>query len=86
MVTDLGDQPTPEIEPAEPPPGGVDAVEDTLYEPAPLVPDLSRIGNEQGKDEIPDAVTEREQTDTEATRDGIEDHEQREQQQKESSG
>ena len=28
MVIDLGEKPTPEIEPAEPNPGGVDAVED----------------------------------------------------------
>jgi hypothetical protein len=70
MVTDLGDQPTPEIEPAEPPPGGVDAVEETLFEPQPLVPDLSRVGNETAKDAIPDAVTERNDTDTAATRDG----------------
>ena len=33
MVIDLGEQPTPEIEPAEPPPGGVDAVEDAEYDP-----------------------------------------------------
>jgi hypothetical protein len=68
MVIDLGDQPTPEIEPAEPPPGGVDAVEDHLYEPQPLVPDLSRVGNETSKDAIPDELTEPSDTDTEATR------------------
>ena len=70
MVTDLGEQPSPEIEPAEPPPGGVDAVEESLFEKQPLVPDLSRVGNEQAKDDIPDAVTEPDQTDTAATRDG----------------
>ena len=70
MVTDLGDQPTPEIEPAEPPPGGVDAVEEALFEEQPLVPDLSRVGNERSKDAIPDAVTEPEDTGTAATRDG----------------
>ena len=58
MVTDLGEQPTPEIEPAEPPPGGVDAVEESQYDEPPLVPDLARVGNEHAKDEIPDAVTE----------------------------
>jgi hypothetical protein len=68
MVTDLGEQPTPAIEPAEPPPGGVDAVDESLYEPQPLVPDLSRIGNEGGKDEIPDELTEPDETDTQATR------------------
>jgi len=70
MVTDLGEQPKPEIEPAEPPPGGADAVEDAQFEPQPLVPDLSRVGNEQSKDEIPDAVTEPSETDTAATREG----------------
>jgi hypothetical protein len=68
MVIDLGEQPTPEIEPAEPPPGGVDAVEDAQFETPPLVPDLSRVGNEQSKDDIPDEVTEPSETDTAATR------------------
>jgi hypothetical protein len=70
MVTDLGEQPLPQIEPAEPPPGGVDAVEESLYEDPPLVPDLTRVGNELSKDEIPDAVTDRDETGTAATRDG----------------
>lgn len=69
MVTDLGEQPTPEIEPAEPPPGGVDAVEEQLFEPQPVVPDLTHIGNEGSKDAVPDAVTEPEDTDTAATQD-----------------
>jgi hypothetical protein len=66
MVIDLGDQPEPEIEPPEPPPGGVDAVEDQAFEPQPVVPDLTRVGNEHNKDEIPEAVTE---PDAAATRD-----------------
>jgi hypothetical protein len=66
MATDLGEQPTPEIEPAEPPPGGVDAVDEVLYEEQPLVPDMSRLGNEGAKD-APAEVTEPEDTDTEAT-------------------
>jgi hypothetical protein len=70
MVTDLGEQPSPEIEPAEPPPGGVDAVEERQFEEQPLVPDLSRVGNEGSKDEIPDEVTEPDDTDTGATSDG----------------
>jgi hypothetical protein len=68
MVIDLGEQPTPEVEPAEPPPGGVDAVEDAQFEPEPVVPDLSRVGNEKSKDEMPDAVTEPDDTDTAATK------------------
>ncbi|HEX3932677.1 MAG TPA: hypothetical protein VHW64_18420 [Nocardioides sp.] len=70
-MTDLGEQPSPEIEPAEPPPGGVDAVEETLYDSKPLVPDLSRLGNEGGReipDEISDEITEPSDSDTEATR------------------
>ena len=70
MVIDLGEQPAPEIEPAEPPPGGVDAVEERLFEEQPLVPDLSRVGNEGSKDEIPDEVTSPDGTDTAASSDG----------------
>jgi hypothetical protein len=62
MVTDLGDQPKPETEPSEPPPGGVDAVEEEAFEQPPLVPDLSRVGNEAAKDDIPDDVTEPDST------------------------
>jgi hypothetical protein len=70
MVTDLGERPTPEIEPAEPPPGGVDAVEDTEYEPDPLVPDLSGVGNVAAKNEVPDEITEPDETDEGPTSDG----------------
>jgi hypothetical protein len=70
MVTELGEQPTPEIQPAEPPPGGVDAVEDVLFEEQPVVPDLSQIGNEGSKGVVPDAVIEPDDNDTAATRDG----------------
>jgi hypothetical protein len=58
MVIDLGEQPTPEIEPAEPPPGGVDAVEDSQYVESPVVPDLTQIGNERSKDTLPEELTE----------------------------
>ena len=70
MVTDLGEQPTPQIEPAEPPPGGVDAVEEAEYEPDPLVPDLSRVGNASSKDEVPDEITQPDETDQGASSDG----------------
>lgn len=70
MVTDLGEQPTPEIEPAEPPPGGVDAVEDAEYEPDPLVPDLAGVGNTASKEEVPDEITEPDETDDGASSDG----------------
>jgi hypothetical protein len=78
MVTDLGEKPQPEIEPAEPPPGGIDAVEERQYEESPLVPDLSRVGNEQAKDEIPDAITEPSETDEGASSDGASQPEQEE--------
>jgi hypothetical protein len=70
MVTDLGEQPTPEIEPAEPPPGGVDAVEDEEYEPDPLVPDLNGFGNALSKDELPEEITEPDETDQGSATDG----------------
>jgi len=70
MVIDLGERPTPEIEPAEPPPGGPDAVEDAEYEPDPVVPDLTGVGNTPAKDEVPDEITEAEETDQGATSDG----------------
>jgi hypothetical protein len=78
MVTDLGEQPSPEIEPAEPPPGGADAVEESQFEEQPVVPDLSRVGNEHAKDEIPDAVTEPTETDRGASSDGASEPDQEE--------
>jgi hypothetical protein len=69
MVTDLGEQPQPEIEPAAPPPGGVDAVEEQGYDVEPVVPDLTGIGT--GFQEVlPDAITELDETDGGASNDG----------------
>jgi hypothetical protein len=67
MVTDLGEQPTPEIEPAEPAPGGVDAVEESAFDEPPVVPDLTLTGNQRAKDEMPEALTEPDDTQTEAS-------------------
>ena len=69
MVIDLGEQPTPQTEPAEPPPGGVDAVEELEYEPHPVVPDVVAVGNTPVR-EAPDEVTEPEETDDGASSDG----------------
>ncbi|HEX4470666.1 MAG TPA: hypothetical protein VH085_01755 [Nocardioides sp.] len=69
-MTDVGDQPTPEIEPAEPPPGGVDAIERVEYEVDAVVPDLGGVGNSTAKDQLPDAVTEPNDTGDGATTDG----------------
>jgi hypothetical protein len=69
-MIDLGDQPQPEIEPADPPPGGVDAVEDEQYATTPVVPDLTGVGNTASKDEAPAELSEPEDTETAATSDG----------------
>ncbi len=67
-MTDLGEMPTPEAEPAEPPPGGVDAVEESLYVPDPVVPDL---GSSLHPDlAVPSGVAEGEDTDDGASSDG----------------
>jgi hypothetical protein len=70
MVMDLGEQPTPQIEPAEPAPGGVDAVEDTQYLERPVVPDLTQIGNEGSKDTLPGELTEPDEPEQGASSDG----------------
>jgi hypothetical protein len=57
-------------EPAEPPPGGVDAVEYAEYDVDAVVPDLSGVGNTTAKDEVPDEVTEPDETDDGASTDG----------------
>jgi hypothetical protein len=69
-MIDLGEQPQPEIEPADPPPGGVDAVEDRQYTTRPVVPDLTGVGNTPSKDEAPGELREPEETDQGASTDG----------------
>jgi hypothetical protein len=69
-MIDLGEQPQPQIEPAEPPPGGVDAVEDQGYAVQPVVPDLTGVGNTPSKDEVPDELRELEETEKGASTDG----------------
>jgi hypothetical protein len=69
-MTDLGEQPTPETEPAEPPPGGVDAIDYAEYEVDAVVPDLSGVGNTAAKDQLPDEVAEPEETEDGASSDG----------------
>ena len=70
MVTDLGEQPTPEIEPADPPPGGVDAIDESEFDEPPLVPDLTQVGHLRSPDELPDEITEPEDTGDGASSDG----------------
>ena len=68
MVIDVGDQPSPEIEPGEPPPGGVDAVEG--MDERPVVPDLTLLGNAAADEYVPDELSEPEDTDEGAATDG----------------
>ena len=62
----LGPMPEPEIEPKEPNPGGVDAVDHDDLPPA--VHDLDPADNPAVEDRAPDALQESEDTDTAATR------------------
>jgi len=74
LVTDLGDQPMPEVEPAEPPPGGVDALEDRLHATEPVVPDFVSALNPHVA--VPEPVIEGEDTDEGASTDGASEPEQ----------
>ena len=73
-MTDLGDQPSPEVEPAEPPPGGVDAVEDRLYTVEPVVPDFASSLNPHVA--APEPLVEGEDTEQGASSDGASEPEQ----------
>lgn len=73
--TDLGPMPDPVIEPGEPNPGGVDALDD---DSGPIaIPDLTPAENPALDDKAPDALKEQvsdsEDTSTEATDSGPED-------------
>lgn len=62
---DLGPKPDAQIEPGEPNPGGVDAVD--ADEPRHQIPDLPTDKNPAVDDAAPDEVTQGEDTSTEAT-------------------
>lgn len=70
----LPPKPEPEIEPGEPPPGGVDAVsggdgvDGEFSEPNPASRDLHPDQNPAVEDAMPDEMTETEDTETEATK------------------
>jgi hypothetical protein len=70
----IGEQPQPHIEPAEPNPGGVDAIEGNDHEVAPVVPDLSTEDNPAVEDAAPDELTQQlaepEETEDGASTDG----------------
>lgn len=82
MASDLGPMPTPRIEPGEPNPGGVDAVED---DSGPiLIPDLTPEENPAIEEKVPDPLVDEvkgaEDTSTTATRsaDGADDQPEKE--------
>jgi 8-oxo-dGTP pyrophosphatase MutT (NUDIX family) len=72
MVIELGEQPQPHVEPAEPNPGGVDALPDVDL--TPVVPDLSLSDNPAVDDAAPEKLTaelgEPEDTEDGASTDG----------------
>lgn len=71
MESDLGPKPEPQIEPGEPHPGGVDAIDgggDTFDEPT--VPDLDPDSNPAVEDAAPDEIKELDDTKQEGESDG----------------
>ena len=68
---DLGPQPKPDVEPKEPSPGGADAVAfHPVGEPADLDPEHNPDVEDKAPDSVLDELSEGEDTDTEATKDG----------------
>lgn len=71
MSTDLGDMPEPSIEPGEPSPGGVDAIEDRFAAAkGPVVPDLGPEDNPAVDDAAPEELKQSDKTDTGPSSDG----------------
>ena len=69
MSKDLGPKPDARIEPGEPNPGGVDAVDADQSGDGPAIPDLPSDKNPAVGTETPDEVTQgSEDTSTQATR------------------
>ena len=67
MTKDLGPMPDPQIEPGEPNPGGVDAI-DADQDAEPQIPDLPTDKNPAvDEDATPDEVQQTEDTSTRAT-------------------
>ncbi len=68
---DLGPQPEPQIEPGEPNPGGVDAIDGgDAHDEQPTIPNLPTAKNPAVDDAAPDEMKEGEDTSTQATHDG----------------
>jgi hypothetical protein len=69
-MSDLGPQPDPKIEPGEPNPGGVDAVDGGANGTIPdLTPDENPSLEEKAPETVKQEVAEGEDTSTKATRD-----------------
>lgn len=80
-MADLGPQPEPRIEPAEPNPGGVDALPDNDVHTIPdLSPDENPSIDDKAPDPLKDDVKKGEDTSTKATRsdDGTDDEPEKE--------
>lgn len=73
MADEAGHRPEAQIEPAEPAPGGVDAIEEPDERPVP--PDLPLLGNAAPDEDVPDELSEPEDTDQGASTDGTPDPE-----------
>ena len=68
---DLSPKPEPQIEPGEPNPGGVDAIDGGDAHPEhPTIPNLPTDKNPAVDDAAPDEMKEGEDTSTQATHDG----------------
>ena len=70
---DLGPKPEPQIEPGEPNPGGVDAVDaEDAETDGPIIPNLPTDKNPAVDDAAPDEMKQGEDTSTQATQDDTE--------------
>ncbi len=69
MSKDLGPRPSPQVEPGEPNPGGVDSVDADQQAPGgdPVIPNLPTHKNPAVSDAAPDEMSEGEDTSTRAT-------------------
>ena len=68
MAPELGPKPDPEIEPGEPNPGGVDAIDENAQ--PPMAPNLPPKDNPAVEDHAPQELRESDGTEAEATTDG----------------
>lgn len=67
---DLGPMPDPVIDPGEPNPGGVDALDSRDHAVELTIPDLPSALNPATENQVPDAIKLPDKTDNAATSDG----------------